>query len=65
MQIVVNGEPRETVVRTLAELCAALEMGSEKIATAVNGTFVPERARAQLELRADDQIEIVSPRQGG
>jgi len=65
LQIVVNGEPTETVVRTLAELCATLELGSDTIATAVNGRFVPAQSRAELKLRAHDEIEIVSPRQGG
>ena len=65
LKIVLNGEPREVAAATLAELCAALGHGRAKIATAVNGDFVPARERAGLKLCEHDQIEIVAPRQGG
>lgn len=65
MRILINGEPKETGARTLGELCAALDLGGEKIATAVNGTFVPAQARDEHRLHPRDEIEIVSPRQGG
>ena len=61
----VNGEPQETQGRTLAELCAALGYGDAKIATALNGSFVPATRRAQTVLHDDDRVEIVAPRQGG
>ncbi len=65
LQIVLNGEARETRARTLAELCAELGHGDGRIATAVNGDFVPASRRAETRLAAGDRIEIVSPRQGG
>lgn len=65
MKIVLNGEPSETKAATLAELCAALGHGHAKVATAVNGTFVPAGARDDLRLAEHDRIEIVAPRQGG
>ena len=65
MRILVNGEPQETQGRTLAELCAALGYGDAKIATALNGNFVPATRRAQTVLHDDDRVEIVAPRQGG
>ena len=49
----------------LAELIAELGYGDAKVATALNGEFVPERARAGTRLAPDDRIEIVAPRQGG
>jgi sulfur carrier protein len=61
----VNGQPRETGARTLAELCAALGYGNAKIATAVNGDFVPAASRAGTALAGEDRVEIVAPRQGG
>lgn len=61
----VNGEPQETEGRTLAELCASLGYGDAKIATALNGTFVPATRRMETVLRDDDRVEIVAPRQGG
>ena len=60
-----NGQPQETEVRTLAELCAALGYGDAKIATAVNGDFVPAASRAETALAGEDRVEIVAPRQGG
>lgn len=64
-RIVVNGEPSPVVAATLAELLAALGYAGRRVATAVNGDFVPERARSDTRLAAGDRVEIVSPRQGG
>ena len=41
MQILVNNEPRETQVRTLADLLRELGLDAAVVATAVNGSFVP------------------------
>lgn len=65
MRIVVNGEAQDTRAQTLEELCAALGFADMKVATAVNGDFVPAPARAGTALGADDRVEIVTPRQGG
>jgi len=65
LQIYVNGQARETEARTLAELCAALGFSDARIATALNGDFVPEGRRAGTALANDDHVEIVTPRQGG
>ena len=50
---------------TLAALIAEQELADAKVATAVNGEFVPARARAQTPLAAGDRVEILSARQGG
>jgi sulfur carrier protein len=63
--IVVNGAKVETAAETLAALLDELGYGGARIATAVNGDFVPERGRAGRRLAAGDRIEIVAPRQGG
>ncbi len=65
MRIEVNGEPQETAAATLAELCVNLGFSDARIATAVNGDFVPEIQRSATKLTSDDRIEIVAPRQGG
>jgi len=65
LNLVVNGEPTSTSARTLAELVKEAGFGDARVATAVNGDFVPERARASRQLADGDRIEIVSPRQGG
>jgi sulfur carrier protein len=61
----VNGQLEETAARTLAELCAALGYGDAKIATALNGDFVPAASRPSATLSSGDRVEIVAPRQGG
>ncbi len=65
LSIRVNGEPRTSAAATLADLIAEAGYGEAKIATAINGDFVPARARAATVLKAGDHIEIVAPRQGG
>lgn len=65
LSIVVNGEPLATPPATLAALVERLGHDPLRVATAVNGEFVPARARAGVRLAAGDMVEIVSPRQGG
>ena len=65
MKITVNGEIQETGAETLAELCDALGYGGMKIATALNGAFVPAATRSEINLDENDRVEIVAPRQGG
>ncbi|MGE0629815.1 MAG: sulfur carrier protein ThiS [Hyphomicrobiaceae bacterium] len=65
MAVVVNGERMRTRASTLADLIAEAGYGDARLATAVNGDFVPARARATTKLADGDRIEIVAPRQGG
>ncbi len=61
----VNGEQRATRATTLAALIEEGGYGDARVATALNGAFVPARLRAQTPLSAGDRVEIVAPRQGG
>ena len=65
LRLFVNGEPRETMAATIADLIDEAGYGAAKVATALNGEFVPVRARAATRLKAGDHVEIVAPRQGG
>ena len=65
MQIVVNGEPRDVVAATLAELLDELGYGDARLATALDGEFVPAGRRAACGMSAGCAIEILAPRQGG
>ncbi len=65
VRVWVNGEPRSSAARTLAELIAESGFAEAKVATAINGDFVPERARTSRLISEGDRVEIVSPRQGG
>jgi sulfur carrier protein len=63
--LIVNGEPREIAAASLAEALQALDYGEAKVATALNGEFVPARVRAATPVKEGDRIEILAPRQGG
>jgi sulfur carrier protein len=65
MKLVVNGEMQEVLAATLAEALQSLDLAEAKVATALNGEFVPARARAATRMKDGDRIEIVAPRQGG
>jgi sulfur carrier protein len=65
MTLIVNGERREVAAATLFEALQALDYGEAKVATALNGEFVPARARGATLIKDGDRIEIVAPRQGG
>ncbi len=70
MRVIVNGKPRETAALTLAALLAEFLQGvgapaDARVATALNGAFAPKGLRAGLKLNDGDQIEIVTPMQGG
>ena len=63
--LVVNGEPRAIDAATLAQVLEALDFAEAKVATALNGEFVPARTRAATPVKDGDRIEILAPRQGG
>jgi sulfur carrier protein len=65
MKLVVNGELQEVLAATLAEALQSLDFSEAKVATALNGEFVPARERPATALKDGDRIEIVAPRQGG
>lgn len=64
MKIIVNGEALDVSAKNLAELLESQDFGP-KVATALNGTFVPIGARASTALSGGDLVEILSPMQGG
>lgn len=64
MNITLNGEPRRTEAKTIADLL--VEQGFDgSIATAKNGDFVPKTQRADTAINEGDRIEVVAPMQGG
>jgi sulfur carrier protein len=65
VRLVVNGELQEVPAATLAEALQSLDLAEAKVATALNGEFVPARARAATPVKDGDRIEILAPRQGG
>ena len=65
MRIEVNGTSRTSTAASLAALIAELGLDAAGVATAIDGTFVPQGQRADLLLAAGMKVEILSPMQGG
>lgn len=65
MRIEVNGEPREVAATTIAAALMELGLATARVATALNGTFVPRAARDTTPLTAGDRLEVLAPMQGG
>ena len=65
MRILVNGEDRHVVASTLEAALGELGYGSLKVATAVDGDFVPATRRATCALGEGSALEILAPMQGG
>ena len=65
MRVTLNGKPAEVAAGTLADVLAELELAGAKVATALNGEFVPARRRTTTIIKEGDKLEIVAPMQGG
>ena len=65
MKLQLNGAPIVVEEKILADVLVAQGFGGAKVATAVNGTFVPASSRATHVLRDGDSIEVLAPMQGG
>jgi sulfur carrier protein len=63
--LIVNGEEVVTAAANLAALVAERGLADARVATALNGEFVANRARDEAALNSGDHVEIVSPRHGG
>jgi sulfur carrier protein len=65
MRVMVNGEAREIVSTRVDALLSELEYEGAHFAIAVNYDVLPRSQWAQTALKAGDEIEIITPRQGG
>lgn len=65
MRITVNGEAREVAARHVAGLLRELDYNDAHVAVAINFDVVPRAQWANAALKAGDEVEILSPRQGG
>jgi len=65
MLVVLNGERTEIVARNLAALLSEKDFAHTHVAIAVNQRVVPRAAWPVTALNSGDQIEIITPRQGG
>jgi len=65
MRVIVNGEQREIVASSVDALLAELDYEGTHFAIAVNYDVVPKSRWAETPLKNGDEIEIITPRQGG
>lgn len=63
--VVVNGEPRQTGARTVADLIRELGLEGRPVAVEVNKSCVPHRKVAERYLADGDLVEMVSLVGGG
>ena len=65
MRVIVNGEQREIASSSVDTLLSELEYEGTHFAIAVNYDVLPKSRWAETALQAGDEIEIITPRQGG
>ena len=65
MRVIVNGEQREIASSSVDALLGELEYEGTHFAIAVNYDVVPKSQWAKTPLKSGDEIEIITPRQGG
>ena len=65
MRVIVNGEPREISSSSVDALLRELDYEGTHFAIAVNYDVLPKSRWAETQLQAGDEIEIITPRQGG
>jgi sulfur carrier protein len=65
MRVRVNGEEREIASDSVAALLGELDYEGTHFAVALNYDVVPKGRWAETRLQSGDQIEIITPRQGG
>ncbi len=65
MRVTVNGEQREVLSASVDALLGELEYEGTHFAIALNYDVVPKSRWAETPLKAGDEIEIITPRQGG
>ena len=65
MKISINGVPKSITSKNLETILNELGYGDMRVATAVNGNFVSVERRVEFQIEEGDQLEVVTPRQGG
>ena len=65
MRLIVNGERIEAKATRVDALLAELDYEGTHLAVAVNYDVLPRAKWAETPLKPGDEIEIITPRQGG
>jgi sulfur carrier protein len=65
MRVIVNGEQREISSARVDALLSELEYEGTHFAIALNFDVLPKSRWAETPINNGDEIEIITPRQGG
>jgi sulfur carrier protein len=65
MRVIINGQVHEIASTSVDALLGELDYEGTHFAIALNYDVVPKSRWAETALKADDEIEIITPRQGG
>jgi sulfur carrier protein len=65
MRVIINGEAREIASTRIDALLGELDYEGTHFAVAVNYDVLPKSRWAETQLKNGDEIEIITPRQGG
>jgi sulfur carrier protein len=65
MRVIVNGEQRDIAATRVDALLGELDYQGSHLAVALNYDVVPRARWADTMLKDGDQVEILTPRQGG
>lgn len=65
MRVMVNGQHRDVAAANIQTLLTELDYAGTHFAIAVNFDVLPKSRWAETQLKDGDEIEIITPRQGG
>ena len=65
MRVTINGEPREISSDSVDALLGELDYQGTHFAIALNYDVLPKSRWRETPLKNGDEIEIITPRQGG
>ena len=65
MRVTVNGEQRDITAKRVDALLTELDYERTHFAIALNYDVLPKSRWAETALKSGDEIEIITPRQGG
>jgi sulfur carrier protein len=65
VRVTINGEAREIASSSIDALLGELDYEGTHFAIAVNYDVLPKSRWGETQIKAGDEIEIITPRQGG
>lgn len=65
MRVIINGKHRDVQASHVDALLSELDYEGKHFAIALNFDVLPRSVWAQTALKNGDEIEIITPRQGG